>query len=76
MRNALSDAQNRFMDRLANYGGRHQSPHTNGRETVTALSAWHRTAESLQRRGLITLVSNGSITTAYFRQDRITEKRS
>ena len=54
----LSPAQRRMMDRLSE--GPEMAPTTGGRESVTLLAAWHRTAASLERRGLVKVTHNGS----------------
>jgi hypothetical protein len=57
----LSPAQRRFLAAVDAAGpGGHCSPSTGGRESVTLVSAWWRTAESLQRRGLVRVAKNGS----------------
>jgi len=38
-----------------------QSPCGGNRAAVVAISAWHRTAESLKRRGMIKTRTNGSM---------------
>ncbi|NBT06059.1 MAG: hypothetical protein EBS54_04755 [Betaproteobacteria bacterium] len=61
-RTKLSPTQERLLAaaRAAGPSGLAQ-PETSNRASVRALSAWHRTAASLQERGLAKLRHNGSM---------------
>lgn len=62
----LTSAQQRFMDACERAGDEgHPSPHSAGRESAARISAWHRTARSLQRRGLVRVAHNGSTARAW-----------
>lgn len=58
----LTKAQERFLLAIrASADGVHTSPFSYGRASVSRLAAWHRTATSLKRRGLVTVETNGSM---------------
>mgnify|MGYP000072369129 FL=1 len=58
----LSPTQQRMMDAVTR-DGRCVQPNVGGRESVAALSGWHRTARSLERMGLVRLTRGGSVFT-------------
>jgi hypothetical protein len=58
----LSATQQAMLDRLKANGGVEMQPFTDDRQSVRILSAWHRTALSLQDRGLAVKERSGGNT--------------
>lgn len=62
----LSPAQRRMLERLQAAGEAGERTHRTGNKGSHRLaSAWHRTAEVLERRGLITTVREGDARRAF-----------
>lgn len=59
----LSPAQRRFLSRLAAAGER--CPFTGNRLAGSTASAWHRTAQSLRKLGLVRMVREGDTWRAF-----------
>ncbi len=57
----LSMSQKVFLLRAVRYGYNYQ-PHTSNRRSVVTLAAWHRTAKSLEKRGLGKVERHGANT--------------
>lgn len=60
----LSSTQRRFLAQAATAGGYH-CPFLGNREAGCAASAWHRTANSLEARGLVRLERSGDSKRAF-----------